>query len=315
MFNKEEVEVITPRPFERVDGSFILSGFVPKSWLRTDYDRLDERIFLDFLDINGQTFMGISFDLHIGVWSKLTNKIKFSTVVSFTENNAHFISISQGCVNVKISGRKNEQFFYLPVIVKQLEPKEGIDSDILDKHRKVGEMVEQYEKDIKDYNKKLEEIRKRRQVKDNISEDEKSNNYTYSKNLDIANSIFKILDESDDVFEGYLYSQEDKEERELEEKYKDAIEWRGPLFHGIVAMWKGFEMRVYSNDHDSHFHVIHNGKGINARFSFPDFELINYKKNINTISSKDMKGIRALCLQPDNFKKLKNEIERRPNKF
>ena len=104
-------------------------------------------------------------------------------------------------------------------------------------------------------------------------------------------------------------------ERELKEKYKEALEWKGPLLTGIVSKFGGFELRVYSDDHDSHFHVIHRGKGIDARFSFPDIQLMSYKNSKTTIGSKLEKKIHDLCLQPEVFKKFEQEFAKRNKIF
>ena len=98
---------------------------------------------------------------------------------------------------------------------------------------------------------------------------------------------------------------------EMSTKYKKAIEWRGPLLGGAVGIMNGFEFRVYSHDHDKHFHVIHKGKRINARFSFPKIELINYKNSKNSIGSKEISRIVEFFKNTNNFKKLEAEFQRR----
>ena len=68
---------------------------------------------------------------------------------------------------------------------------------------------------------------------------------------------------------------------------------------------------IYSNDHDRHFHVIHKEKGINARFSFPEIELINYKNTRTSINSKEKKAITNFFKDQTNFNKLEKEFQRR----
>ena len=82
---------------------------------------------------------------------------------------------------------------------------------------------------------------------------------------------------------------------------------------GLVAVMKGFEFRVHSDDHGKHFHVIHRGRGIDARFSFPEIELIDYKKLGNTIGRKEENNIRVFFKNPEYFEKLKGEFEKRPS--
>jgi len=158
----------------------------------------------------------------------------------------------------------------VPLIVKQFEPEGGADPKIIDRHGKIGEMITQYKTDLKNYYKELGEIEKSRQLKDDIFKDKELNVYSYMQDWTIAKGILDILENAEDSYKDYLYSEEDERERKLEEKYRDALRWRGPLFGVIIGKMNGYEFRVYSNDHDKHFHVIHKQKGINARFSFPD---------------------------------------------
>ena len=123
--------------------------------------------------------------------------------------------------------------------------------------------------------------------------------------------IMKILDESEDSSEDYLYKDEDRRQKELEERYKDALDWRGPLLHGLAAKLDGFEIRVYSNDHGKHFHVIHRGKNINARFSYPQMELMNYVSG-TSINVRTARKISDFCKKPEILAKLEEEFSKRP---
>jgi len=308
----DAIKLICPKPYDVVGARFVLSGWVPKVWLRTDYGRMDYRLFLDFLDIEGQTFMGTSVDVQIDWLSKFRKKLKFYTVVQFNQFNAGFISKSQGRITIKLSGQKEDtQSIYIPLIVKELEPEGGVDDEILNKHGKIGDIVTQYKEDLRNYYKELAEITKSREAKDSIYEDQKSNAYAYIQDWNITSGILDIFEHAEDSFDKYLYSDEDKKEGVLEEKYKDALKWRGPLLKGLVGSINGFEFRVYSNDHGKHFHVIHKGKGVNARFSFPEIKLLNYKNSINTIGNKEVGRIIEFFQNTDNFKKLEAGFQKR----
>lgn len=309
---KDTIKLVQPKPYDEVGAKFILSGWVPKTWLKTDYGRMDYRLFLDFLDIEGQIFMGTSVDVQVDWLSKLRKKLKFHTVVQFNQFNAGFISKSQGRIAIKLSGQKEDsQSIYIPFIVKELEPKTGVDDEILNKHGKIGDIVTQYKEDLKNYYKELAEITKSREAKDNIYEDGKPNIYTYIQDWNITGGILNIFENAEDSFEEYLYSDEDRRESALEEKYKDALKWRGPLLKGLVGSINGFEFRVYSNDHDKHFHVIHKGRGVNARFSFPEVKLLNYKNSTSTIGNKEVGKIVAFFQNTENFRKLEAEFQKR----
>jgi len=309
---EDTIKLIQPKPYDEVGAIFVLSGWVPKTWLKTDYGRMDYRLFLDFLDIEAQTFMGTSVDVQLDWLSKFRNKLKFNTVVQFNQFNAGFISKSQGRIVIKLSGQKEDiQSIYIPLIVKELEPESGVDDEILNKHGKIGDIVTQYKEDLKHYYKELAEIAKSREAKDNIYENKKSNTYSYIQDWNITGGILDIFEHAEDSFSEYLYSDEDKRESELEEKYKDALRWRGPLLKGLVGSINGFELRVHSNDHGKHFHVIHKGRGVNARFTFPEIKLLSYKNSVNTIGNKEVDKIFTFFQNTENFNKLEAEFQKR----
>ncbi len=133
----------------------------------------------------------------------------------------------------------------------------------------------------------------------------------YISDWDLSGGIFEILEKAENYNNDYPFTQEDLDEEKLKEKYKDAIEWQEPLLGVIAGRLDGFEFRIFSNDYGKHFHVIHRGRGINARFSFPEIKLVNYKQAKNTISSKEVNKISAYFKNPDNFKRLETEFIRR----
>lgn len=95
------------------------------------------------------------------------------------------------------------------------------------------------------------------------------------------------------------------------EKYKEFLSWSDPLCKGLADKLNGFEFRVYSNDHDRHFHIINKERGIHARFSFPEITLINYKQARTTINSRQTKNIQKFFQDSNNLKKLENEFKKR----
>ena len=291
---KEEVKIICPKPYERIGAEFILSGRVPKSWLKISWGSIDDRIFLDFLDITGQEFIGSSAIVRFNWFFKFRKNLFFSTLIQFNQFNAGFIARSQGRITIKLSGHKDGATFFLPLIVDGFEPGNGVDPEIEKEHKNVGNKVFQYEIDLKNYNKELAELRK---------------NIVYDKG--ILEGVFEILDKPETNFKVFSESDEDKQEKLLEEKYKDVIAWRGPLLRGIAGRMEGFEFRVYSGDHNpKHFHVIHKGRGIDARFSFPQIELVNYKGNSNIIDGKESKRIMEFFKITENSQKLDKEFQK-----
>lgn len=309
--NKKYIKIIQPKPFQEIGSRFIVSGWVSSKWLKSQFG-MNYRIFLDYIDINGQTFLGSSFDVKRGLLAKFTNRYYFSTILGFTQFNVDFIKQSQGRITIKLGGQ-NKYEIYIPLIVKQLEPKDGADPKIIKKHGKIGEMIKQYENDIKSYNEETEKIRKRRLEKLGLTEDELSSAYLHDFEIasQIAGGIFQVLEKEKGYNSDYPFTQEDLDEEKLGEKYKDAIEWRGPLLGVAIGRMNGFEFIVFGNDHDKHLHVIHRARGINARFSFPEIELINYKNAKTSINSKERKAIVNFLRNPNIFTKLEDEFKRR----
>lgn len=239
---KEEIEIIRPKPYERIGVEFVLSGRIPRSFLKTIWGSMDYRVLGGFLDINGFEFAStVTAYVQHNLFSIFKKKLYFSTTAQFSQFNVPFIEKSQGRIALKLSGYEEGHVYFLPLIVNGFEPKDDVSPEIKKEHKNIGKKVLQYETDLKNYNKELAGIRK------GIVYDRK-----------ILEGVFEILDKPENNFAAFSESEEDKQEKVLEEKYKDAIEWRGPLLRGIAGKMEGFEFRVYSGDHNPrHFHVIH----------------------------------------------------------
>ncbi len=291
----DEIEIISPKPHERVGAEFVLSGRIPKSWLKTSWGGMDYRVLGGFLDIDGLEFAStVTAYVRHDLFSVFKKKLYFSTTAQFSQFNVPFIAKSQGRITLKLSGHKEGCIFFVPLIVNGFEPEGEVGPEIDEKHKGIGKRVLQYEADLKNYNNESAKIRK---------------SIIYSR--EILEGVFGIFEQSDSSFEAFSESEEDKQEKELAEKYKDAIEWRGPLFHGIAGRMEGFEFRVYSGDHNPrHFHVIHKSRGIDACFSYPKIELINYKGRSNTIGRKESDRIHEFFRITENFQKLDSEFEK-----
>ena len=309
MNNDDYIEIESPQSCEYVGAKFNISGWVDLAWFKNE-NRLTYwwRVGSKYYALDAKLFMGgwLTFDLDD---TKMKgNKIRFSVTCELLPVNVSFIEKSHGRIVIEIESPSGKTpSIYLPVIVKQFEDQQTMDPDIIKKHIEVGETVARYEREMKIYHQEMAKLYESRKAKD----EGKSYEHLYGEGARVAYEIFKILEEDDEVFEGYTYAEEDLREKELKEKYKDAIEWMGPIAKGIVSQFGGFELRVYSDDHDKHFHVIHRGKGIDARFSFPDMQLMNYKSSKTTISSKAEKKIREHCLEPEIFKKFEEEFAKR----
>ena len=302
------IEIESPQPYSYIGAKFTISGWVHLSWFNSDIGGLDWRMLIDYLALDVKTFMGIASSPKLDDQNMRGDKVRFFVECELNWANISFIQNSHARITIKIeSPNKNISPVYLPLIVKQFEDEHTADPEIIKQHTGVGETEIRYKKELKFYSNEMAKVYNARKAKDQG----KSYEYLYNEAIIVASDIFQILEEDDERFEKYTYSDEDKRERELNEKFKDALEWRGPLVKGIVSQFSGFELRVYSDDHDKHFHVIHKGKGVDARFSFPDMQLMNYKNTRNTISGKMEKKIREYCLKPEIFGMFEKEFNKR----
>ena len=304
------IEIEYPHPYAFIGAKFTISGWVHLSWFDTDYERPDWRMFVDYLALDVKIFMGTAPSPILDDTNMRGDKVYFSIPCELTWANIGFIEKSHGRITIKIeSPNRNIDPIYIPLIVKQFEDTSTADLEVIKRHSLVGETEKQYIQDLKIYNDEMRKVYENRQAKDQG----KIYEYLHNQSVSVASGMYQLLGEEEEFTE-YTYSEDDKREDELNEKYKDALEWRGPLAGGIVSRFNGFELRVYSDDHDKHFHVIHKAKGVDARFSFPDINLMNYKNTRNTISSKMEKKITEYCLQPEIFKIFNDEFNKRESK-
>lgn len=294
MFRKNKISIDKPKPYEIVEIKFCISGKISKSWLL--YDKYG--LSVDWMDINGNDLQAMSPLVNIApeYFFRFGKKVKFYSSVDLgcfkVPENPRGLIIEIG---VKIGGKDNH-FLLLPLVVKGTGQVSDADCKSLKKKLSDGvNKVVQYKKDWDNYLKEIESAR------DGIACDG-----------GIAEEIFKILNESEEAFEAFSESDEEKKEKEIEEKYKNVIKWKGPLFRGIVGRMDGFSFVVYSGDHQNpeHFHVLHKGRGINAYFSFPQIELLKYKNYSNTIGSKEIKKIQDYFKIEKNFQELNGKIQK-----
>ena len=142
MEGKEEIEIIRPKPYERVGAEFVLSGRIPKSLLKTSWGSMDYRVLGGFLDIDGLEFAStVTAYVQHGLFSRFKRKLYFSTTAQFSQFNVPFIAKSQGRIALKLSGHKEGHDFFLPLIVGGFEPEGGVDPKINEAHKNIGKKV------------------------------------------------------------------------------------------------------------------------------------------------------------------------------
>ena len=292
MRTKQEVEIMKPKPYEVVEAKFDLFGKIPKTWL--SYGKYG--LGVDWMDVKGNDLLmgGPRAEVRPNLFSRFLRKIPFHCQFDLT----YFTPCEhpRGLI-IEIHGEvyRNENYFYLlPLIIKGTNKiYENEYADLKVKLSKTLEKIVKLKADWKAYGAELAKVR---------------SGVVYEKEL--LKDIFEMLDNSDEAFKPITESEYDKQEKAIYKKYKDVINWRGPLLGGVVGMMNGFEMRVHSDDHGKHFHVIHRGKGVNVRFSFPEIEVVSYASK-TLVGSKTKQKIQEFCRTPEIQARLEKEFAKR----
>src|ERR1700722_13313904 len=107
----EDLAVISPTRFQEIGVEFELIGSVPESLLLTSWGAVDMRLFTEYIDINGKTFMGGT--IFVREIPKLVRPLSkrhfFGQVEKFQWMNKGFIERSQGRITLKVYGHEKVQ--------------------------------------------------------------------------------------------------------------------------------------------------------------------------------------------------------------
>lgn len=285
---KRKINLIKPKPFDLVELKFDIVGEVPKNWLTHGYG-----IGISWMGESGNylPMSGPTAEIIPSLLSTLKKRIKFISHVELTSSDPEH---PHGII-FDIRSDQYDNYSLFPFIVKGTN--KNYDNEIKNLKKKLLNSINKIirlKNDWKIYRSELEKISKQKVWDKKLSED-----------------IFNILNTSEEFFLPIIETDEERKEIELAERYKEANMWEGPLLGGRVGSMEGFDFRVYSLDHNpKHFHIIHKGRGIEARFSFPQIELINYLGHSNSIGSKEISKIKEYFELPENFKRLKSDFEK-----
>jgi len=299
-----KIIVSEPKPLAAVGQRFNLTGRVSKSWLTTATGELDNRLFTNYLDIDGHNFYGGTlFTRPQEILGSSTQLYEFNQIEVFSQFSSSFLQKSKGCITLRISGHDDTtQSIFIPIIVSQFFPSEPVDPMLVEQHLNVGKRIIRLEESLRDYDKELATLltKEAEEFQADLADD--------AEGVDVED--MELLD----AIEWILNSAESDEKQALDERYSEALAWRGPLLKGVIGQMSGFVFKVHSHDHGQHFHVIHRERGVDARFSFPDINLESYKNKRNFIGTKEIKEIRSFFMEPSNFEKLQQEFEKRTGK-
>jgi hypothetical protein len=309
---KEKIDLAEPSPYQNVDISFNISGWVPWSWVRWLPAWNSYMVNVEIFDVNGSILQYELVHILNDVEDKKSyNKLYFSEVIHLHQNSFR-LNPSQGRINVRLFGKnKEKQSVFIPLVAGRYSPEGGADKTIIKKHRRLEKTVRKFEKDLGRYYRGLAKINLRRRNRGTLSNGNDSFNKIDNEHK-IAFDLFSILEEEKCINKKYPPIYDDLAEKRLEEKYSEAIHWNPNYGNkgGRVGSMDGFLFMVLSDDHGKHFHVLHKGNGIDARFSYPEIQLINYKTK-NFINRKTEKRIISYFKNQEHFDKLKKEFEKR----
>ncbi|MEK7612130.1 MAG: hypothetical protein AAB407_02200 [Patescibacteria group bacterium] len=287
MDKEEIIKLVRPKPYEKVGLIFDVVGWIPKSWLlHGEYG-----LGVSLMDVNGKEFMGTGGEVIPGLFRRFRKNVKFYSNIDLSHLRPP--EHPQGLI-IEISGHQEKSFLLLPLIIKGSKENEREEKELEGQLSNTIVKIIKLKEDWNNYRNELQRINARAVNKKEILE-----------------GVFEIFQKSEEHFESFSESDEDLEQKALEEKYKEAIQWHGPLLGRIVGRMNGFEFWVYSGDYTpKHFHVIHKSQGVNARFSFPKLELISYKGRSATIGKKEENKIREFFGIPKNFQELEHEFQK-----
>lgn len=80
---------------------------------------------------------------------------------------------------------------------------------------------------------------------------------------------------------------------------------------GSRDLKNGQKIKVYSDDHDTHFHIVHKSSGVNGRFSFPSMELESYVSKNKYFNQKQLKNIKITCSIESNKRFIYEQLIKR----
>ncbi len=295
---KTNICVNTPQPYAAVGAKFIVEGWIHKSLLKSEFGGNDRRVFFDVLDIDCSAWRsGSDAQVKEKLLSFLHGKVYFMGTFEFLNTDIEHLKKSQGRMTLQVSTGMNKNSTYIPIVISEFEPTGGVSADILARHPRIGEMTEKYTKDIENYKKETGRIWEKRLA---AEKETKANGVPGVDDRALAEDIFNILDGSPD-----------EEMEALNKKYEAALKITGPFLRGAVGRMAGYLFIVYSDDHGKHFHVLHRGRGIDARFSYPEIQLLDYKRSKGKIRSNEIKAIQEYFKTHQNLERLKSQFAKR----
>lgn len=303
---EKQVHITFPEPNQKVRTIFCVSGWIPKDCMEDVgvKPNVPVEFPVEFIDLKGRAFLGVGIDIQRPKknWlSKFRKKYHFIKVFNLTRF-VETLRESQGRIAMRINGS-----IFIPIVIKEFASKRP-SPEILKKHQEIGRMVLECERRWKYYAQEFVEIVERREKKIGIPEYE-GLDYRYVEDLALQLDILNILSGDGQNWENPC-AEEDAQLQQLEVKYADVIEVMGPMLgKEVLPSFFGFHAIIYSKDHGKHLHIIHSGRDVDVRISFPEIQIDSYKSG--ALSSREIKKISELLKRPENFSKLEAEFQRR----
>jgi hypothetical protein len=230
----EKINIDNPKPLQKVEINFAVTGWVPKLWFCESELGINNTLLIDFIDIKGQTFIGSSTKVDLNKTSESKDKFRLLMSVEFNHSNCLIIAESQGRINIKFSGYKANQYYFLPLIVKKYAATSSEDAETIKRHENIEDFIERNKKDYEDYLDECEKIRSGSHYVFNVSQNDKVKISLDIYDESLSKEAMLIYQQSEQLnIEITDYAKIDRLQKELDEKYKEAIEWRGACGGGI----------------------------------------------------------------------------------
>jgi hypothetical protein len=234
MKDKNRIIVEQPKPFEKLEDGFTVSGWVPKSWLDKD-----SNILLKYylLNLDGGILMGCDIYYDKKKIIEQDGRFQFSDEVKLDHVAIEWISKVQGLTVIEFKGQDLYERFYIPVTINGFTSVDKIDPEIHKKHRQLGELKLNYYKNLKIYDNKFRKITKDNIHKYNTKNEWKSDIIINVTNEKVASKIVTGL-KADEKLSIVLYdrAKQSREESLLNQEYQDVIEVKGTAYKSAL-LW------------------------------------------------------------------------------
>lgn len=228
-----DIEVLQPKPYEKVKNRFSIYGLVSKILVDSSDDALKDKLSLEILDIDGRAIMASVAEIKLDELSEDGKKYRLLADVELSRIVPGFLASSAGRLTIVLSDRFRKSVLFIPVIAEayeQYESVNGINEDINRKHKNIQETVQRNWKELEEYYDELNQAKKdcENEIGDNQSQ------WSVDVVIDDEN-IFKDVIGQMNPSQGFQVKVTDLKKfnglkEALNKKHETVIEWSHPRY-------------------------------------------------------------------------------------